>query len=118
MYEEEPNSLGLVYDDITCLLDKGGDSLKWGEPFHMFKRHTFLVEDDDQDELDNFKKNQRSRIHRVEADVGVFPCVYAISWILKDVELEKKYILHSRGEAIASFQLGNLEKYYHLEKGT
>ena len=56
MYEEEPNSLGLVYDDITCLLDKGGDSLKWGETFHMFKRHTFLVEDDDQYELDIFKE--------------------------------------------------------------
>jgi hypothetical protein len=23
----------------------------------MFKRHTFLVEDDEQDELDNFQKN-------------------------------------------------------------
>jgi hypothetical protein len=54
----------------------------------------------------------------VEADVGVFPCVDAISWILKDVELEKIYVLNSRGEAIALFQLGNLEKYYHLEKGT
>jgi hypothetical protein len=46
-----------VYDYIARLLDKGGASLKWGELFHMFKRHKFLVEDDDQDELDIFKKN-------------------------------------------------------------
>jgi hypothetical protein len=36
--EEELDSLGAVYDDTTRLLEKGGDSLKWGEVFQMFKR--------------------------------------------------------------------------------
>jgi hypothetical protein len=39
----------------------------------------------------------------VEVDVGVLPFVDSISWILKDVDLEKLYILNFGGEAIALF---------------
>jgi hypothetical protein len=35
--EEENDSSCALYDDTTRFLEKGGDSLKWGEVFHMFK---------------------------------------------------------------------------------
>jgi len=34
----ELDSPGAVYDDTIGILEKGGDSLKWGEVFQMFKR--------------------------------------------------------------------------------
>jgi hypothetical protein len=40
--EEEPNVLGVVYNDTTTLLDKGGTLLKWGEAFQMFKRQDHM----------------------------------------------------------------------------
>jgi hypothetical protein len=76
------------------------------------------VEAEDQDELQIFKNIQRSGLHRVASHVAVFPCVDAIVWILKHVDLENRYILNARGDPIASFQVVDLEKYYHLEKGT
>jgi hypothetical protein len=42
--EEELYSLEAVYDHTRRLLEKGGDSVKWGEVFYMFKRHTLPVE--------------------------------------------------------------------------
>jgi hypothetical protein len=69
----------------------------------MYKKQSFLVEVDDQDELQIFKNIQRSRIHRVASHVAVLPCTDAIAWILKHVYLENRYILNVGGEPIASF---------------
>jgi hypothetical protein len=54
----------------------------------------------------------------VAAHAAVFPCVDEITWILKHVDLDNIYILNTRGDPITSFQVTDLEKYYHLEKGT
>ena len=101
--DEEHDSLGEVYDDTTRLLEKGGESLKWGEVFQMFKRQTFPVEADDQDELQIFNNIWRLQLHRVETHVAVLSYENAIVWILKHVDLENRYILNARGEPITSF---------------
>jgi hypothetical protein len=48
----------------------------------------------------------------------VFPCTDAIAWILKHVDLGNIYVCNSRRDPIASFWPKDLEKCYHLEKGT
>jgi hypothetical protein len=54
----------------------------------------------------------------VVACATVFPCVDAISWILKHIYLDNLYILNAKGKPITSFQAIDIAKYYHLEKGT
>jgi hypothetical protein len=50
--DEEHDSSEAMYDDTTRLLEKGRDSLKWGEVFQMF-----TIEDDNQVEI--FKNIRR-----------------------------------------------------------
>jgi len=57
--DKDPYSLGLVHNETTKVLKKGGDSLKWDEVFYMFKIKTFPVEAEDQDEIQIFKNIQR-----------------------------------------------------------
>jgi hypothetical protein len=45
----------------------------------------------------------------------IFPCVDAISWILKNVEVDSRYIFNARKEPITSFIPDDLAKCYHLE---
>jgi hypothetical protein len=69
----------------------------------MFKKSSFPTEVKDQDELKIFKNIQRSGIFRVTTHVVVFPCVDAISWIIKHDDLGNRCILNARGEPIESF---------------
>jgi len=41
-----------------------------------------------------------------------------ISWILKHVDLDNWYILNGKRQPKKSFQVADIDKYYHLEKGT
>jgi hypothetical protein len=50
-HEDEPDIIGVMYDDTTRFLEKGEDSLKWGDIYQMFKKQNFLVDVEDQDEL-------------------------------------------------------------------
>jgi hypothetical protein len=102
--QEDPDTPGVVYDDTTRLLEKGGTSLKWGEFFQMFKKKNFPVEVEDQDELKIFKNIWRSGLHRVVAHATIFPCADTISWILKHIDLDNRYILNAKGKPIVSFQ--------------
>jgi hypothetical protein len=39
----------------TNFLEKGEDSLKWGDVYQMFKKQNFVIDAEDQDELKIFK---------------------------------------------------------------
>jgi hypothetical protein len=84
-------------------LEKEGETLKWGDVYRMFKKSSFPTEAKDQDEMKIFKKYWRSGIFRVTSHVVVFPCVDAISWIIKHVDLGSRCIHNAKGEPIASF---------------
>jgi len=58
------------------------------------------------------------RIHRVATCFAVFSYANSIAWILKHIKLENRYIYNARGDPIVSFEPTDLEKCYHLEKGT
>jgi hypothetical protein len=116
--EDEPDTPGAMYDDDTTgLLEKEGDALRWGDVYQMFKKQNLSIDVEDQDELRIFKNIRRSGIFRVAARVVVFPCVDAITWILKNIDLRNIYVCNSRKEPIALFRLEYLAKCYHLEKG-
>jgi hypothetical protein len=53
--EGEPKVIGATYDDTYGLLEKDGETLKWGEVYHMFKKSNFSTDVKDQDELKIFK---------------------------------------------------------------
>jgi hypothetical protein len=62
-----------------------------------------------------FRKIRKSRIFRVSAHPTVFPCVDAISWILKNVDMDSRYVFNARKELISSFRPDDLAKFYHIE---
>jgi len=117
-HEDEPDITGVVYDDTVGALEKGGDFLKWGDVYQMFKKQNFLVDAEDEDKLKVFKNIRKSGIHRVATHATVFSCFNAISLTLKHVYLKNMYICNAKGTPIASFQLTDLAKIYNLEKGT
>jgi hypothetical protein len=43
----ETKSVRAVYDDTSGLLDKEGETLKWGEVYYMFKKSNFSMEAED-----------------------------------------------------------------------
>jgi hypothetical protein len=96
--------VGATYDDTSGILEKQGETLKWGDVYHMFKKSSFSTDAKDQDELKIFKNIKRSGIFRVASHVVVFPYVDAIIWIIKHINLRNKYIFNARGDPIASFQ--------------
>jgi hypothetical protein len=54
-------------------LEKGEDSLKWGDIYQMFKKQNFVVDVKDQDELRIFKNIKKYGIHRVATVLWYFP---------------------------------------------
>jgi hypothetical protein len=56
-------------------------------------------------------------IFKFVARAVVFPCIDAISWILKHIDLENRHICNTIGDPIASFQPKDLVKYHHIGKG-
>jgi hypothetical protein len=63
--EGEPEVIKATYDDTSGLLEKDGETLKWGEVYHMFKKYNFSTDAKDQDELKIFKNIRKSNIFRV-----------------------------------------------------
>jgi hypothetical protein len=62
----------------------------------MFKKKNFTTDPEDQDKLRIFKNIRKYVIHRVATHIVVFPCVDAITWILKHVEFGNRYICNVR----------------------
>jgi hypothetical protein len=104
-----------IYDNTMGFLEKGG-SLKLGDIFQIFTNKNFLIDVEDQYELKVCRNIIKSRICKVASHVALFLNENSISWILKHVYLENMYICNIEGDLVASFQLANLEKIYHLDK--
>jgi hypothetical protein len=61
----------------------------------MFKKSNFSTEVEEPDELQAFKNIRKSGIFRVEAHPMVFPCADAISWILKNIDINSRYVCNA-----------------------
>jgi len=71
--------IGATYDDTSILLETDGETLKWGEVYHMFKTSNFFVEFEEPNEIKVFKNIRKSGIFKLEAHLMVFPCVDSIT---------------------------------------
>jgi len=100
-----------VYDDTSIIMDKYGDILNWGEVYHMFKKSNFSTEAEDPRELHAFRNIRKSGIFRVAVHSTVFPCAEAISWILKNTDVDNMYIFNTRKESTTSFKPNDLVKF-------
>jgi hypothetical protein len=94
--EGEPKIVRATYDDTPGLLEKDGETLKWGEIYHMFKKSNFSVEAEDPDELQVFKNIRKSSIFRVATHPTIFPYADAITWILKNIDVNDRYMLQCK----------------------
>jgi hypothetical protein len=65
-----------------------------------------------------FKNIRKSGIFRVASHLVVFPCADAITWILKNIDVNGRYICNDKKYPIASLRPEFLEKCYHIDKGT
>jgi len=54
-------------------------------------------------------------IFRVAVHPTIVPCAYAISWILKNADIDSRCIFNARKDSIASFRPDYLAKCYHIE---
>jgi hypothetical protein len=106
-----------TYNDTYGLLEKDGETLKWGELYHMFKKSNFSTDVEDQDELKIFENIKKFGIFRVESNPVVFPCANTITWILKNIDVNGRYVCNTRKNPIASFKPEYLAKIYHIGKG-
>jgi hypothetical protein len=84
----------------------------------MFKKQNFPIEVEDEDKLKVFKNTKKLGLHRVATHVVVFRCIDTISWIIRHVDLDNRYIIYSKGKPITSFHVSNLASYYYLERGS
>jgi hypothetical protein len=57
--------MSTTYDDILGLLEKEGETLKWGQIYHMFKKSNLFVKDEDIDELQVLNNIMKSGIFGV-----------------------------------------------------
>lgn len=86
------------------LLEKDGETLKWGEFYHIFKKSNFSSKAEDLDELQAFRNIRKSRIFTVSSPPTIFPYTYSISSILKNNYISRRYVYNARKEPIASFR--------------
>jgi hypothetical protein len=84
----------------------------------MFKKKSFPIEAEYEDELKVFRYIRKSRLHRAKTHTMVFHCADAISWIIRHVDLDNRYILNAKGKPIKSFRSYDIASYYHLERGS
>jgi len=84
----------------------------------MFKKSNFFVEVEDLDEIQVFKNIRRLGIFRVETHPTMLHYVDSITWILKNIDVNRRYICNIRKYPIASYILEYLAKCYHIEKGS
>jgi hypothetical protein len=70
----------------------------------MFKKSNFYTEAEEPDELQAFKNIKNSGVFRVATHPTVFPCAGAISWILKNIDINSRYVSNTQNEPIASFR--------------
>jgi len=106
-----------IYDHTSGLLQKDGETLKWGEVYYMFKKSNFSIESEELDELQAFRNIKKSGIFRLAAHPAVFSCADAISWILKNIHINSQYVCNARKEPMASFKPNDLARCYHIEVG-
>jgi hypothetical protein len=83
----------------------------------MFNNQTFPQLPKQDHDLKAFRAIKRSKLYKVVTHAIVFPCVEAISWIVKHVDLERKHIINAKGQPMGSFQPSTIASYYHLEEG-
>jgi hypothetical protein len=62
----------------------------------MFKKSNFSTKSEDPGELQEFKNIRKSGIFRVATHPTIFPCADAISWILKNADVDSRYIFNAR----------------------
>jgi hypothetical protein len=95
--EYEPEIVGAIYDDNVSVLEKEGETLKWGEVYQIFKKEKFSTDAKDNDELQVFKNIIKLGIFIFVAQVFVFPYTNAISWILKHIDLGNGHVCNIKG---------------------
>jgi hypothetical protein len=83
----------------------------------MFKKLNFYIEEEEPDKLQAFKNIRKLGIFRVETHPTVFPCIDSILWILKNIDINSRYVCNARKEPISSFRQEFLSKCYHIEEG-
>jgi hypothetical protein len=83
----------------------------------MFNKSNLSVEAEEPDELQVFRNIIKSGIFGVEEHPTIFPSVDAISWILKNTDVDSRYVFNVRKDPIDYFRLGDLVKYYHIKAG-
>jgi len=71
--------VGDMYDDTYGLLEKEGETLRWGNVYRMFKKKNFSSNAEDWDEIKFFKNIKKSRIFMVVAYAVVLPCAKSIT---------------------------------------
>jgi len=64
---------------MSRLLEKYGETLKWGEKYYMLKKYYFSAKSEDPNELQVFNSNKNLGIFRVPTNPKIFPCVYFIT---------------------------------------
>jgi hypothetical protein len=65
--------------------------------------------------LQMFINIRKSKLYKMETHTAVFPCVKAISLIVRHANMETRYILHSKIHPITFFKDFIITSYYHLE---
>jgi hypothetical protein len=61
-------------------------------------------------------KNIKSKLYKVASHETMFPCEKSISWIVKHVDLETRYILNAKIHPITSIEASIIYYCYHLEE--
>ena len=61
-----------------------------------------------------YQNIRRSRLHKEETRVDLFPCVKVISWLIPHIDFTTHIIKDFSGKGIASFHSIQLEKAYQL----
>jgi hypothetical protein len=95
--QDEPDVVGARYDDNSGILEKEGETLKWGDVYNMFKKSNFPTESEDQDEVKILKNIHRSGIFKVTVWNVIFPYVNAINLIIKHSDLGNKCVCNVGG---------------------
>jgi len=104
------------FTDTECRIENDKVSISWGEIYKSIKEQAYTklyakeeMKDCDRKIWDNI---WRSRINQVATIPRFFPCGEFIRVMVKQADLENRWILDHKGQPIASFQPSNLETTY------
>jgi hypothetical protein len=62
-HEDEPDIVGAMYNDTSGFLEKGEDSLKWGDIYQMFKKNNFIIDVRGPRQTRDFQEHQEIHKH-------------------------------------------------------